>query len=329
VERPGIGIVGLGSIAQYHLRAFAALGGATLRSVMSRRRESVEGAVRQFGVERGFLDYDELLADPGTHAVVICTPSVMHFDMARAALEAGKHVLVEKPMAATTNEVRDLNALAAPRKRVLMAAMTARFTPQYLEAYHAIRRGEIGNVVQIVIRWLEAKTIGVNWEKKPVPVDPKTSCVLYHHGSHMIDAALWFADDTVLDLRVAGARRQALVDDLAVLIRTRKGVLITSVHSFNASERIHDVAIVGDRGVIRIEEYCRLTVNGRPVVETAWDEGLEHGVANQAREFVGAIREGREPIACAADIEPGMQALETGYSQLQELGLAAPDAESC
>ena len=157
---------------------------------MTRNRNSVERVMEKYGLEIGVQDYDELLSDENTDAVVICTPNDLHFSMTQKALNAGKHVLVEKPLAGNLQEASQLCRLARENQCLLMVAMTVRFTPQYSEAFKCIRNGEIGEVIQIAIRWLEQKSIGINWEKKPVPVDKTTSTILYHHGSHMLDAAL-------------------------------------------------------------------------------------------------------------------------------------------
>jgi len=317
-----VSVVGLGSIAEYHLRSFAKLPGVNLHAVMSRNQKSVDRAVSEYHVDKGFQDYNEMLSDPKTDAVVVCSPSDLHFEMARSALKAGKHVLVEKPLASNLKEARRLCRLADQCSRTLMVAMTARFTPQYLEAFHSIRGGRIGEIIQIVIRWFENKTIGVNWEKKQVPIDEKTSTVLYHHGSHMLDAALWFAGDELADIHVAGAKRQVLNDDVAVLMRTKKGIIITSVHSFNSSQEHHDVVVIGTKGVVEITGYEELKVNGQTRVKTTWDQGLEQGVNNQAAEFADSIRQNRPPVAAGRALLASFDALDRAYLQLQRQGLA-------
>lgn len=318
----GLAVVGLGSIAEYHLRVFSRHKAVRLTAVMSRKPDSLAHAKSRYGIAQGYRSYPELLADPAVEGVVLCTPNDLHFAMARAALRAGKHVLVEKPMAASLAEARVLCRLARVRQRTLMVAMTARFTPQYLQAYRGLQKGEIGDVLQIVIRWLERKTIGVNWEKKRVPIDPKTSTVLYHHGSHMLDAALWFLGDRVDHLCAFGGRHQVLNDDVTVVIRTRKGRLVTCVHSFNALTRLHDLVVLGTQGVIAIKGYERLDVNGRLRVSTSWQAGFEQGVHNQDHEFVDSICDDRAPISAGEELLASLEALERAYAQLRRQGVA-------
>ncbi|MBU4285472.1 MAG: Gfo/Idh/MocA family oxidoreductase, partial [Verrucomicrobia bacterium] len=124
-----IAIVGLGSIAEYHLRAFRKTEGCRLHAVMSRKRETVERVVKDYDVEQGYVRWEDVLTDADVEAVVLCTPNDTHYAMTVQALNAGKHVLVEKPLAGNVQEAEDLCRLAERCGRRLMVAMTARFTP--------------------------------------------------------------------------------------------------------------------------------------------------------------------------------------------------------
>lgn len=321
MRKLNLAVVGLGSIAEYHLRSFQKLPGANLRAVMSRNSNSMERVKNTYHVEKSFQDYGQLLGEKEVDALVLCTPNDLHFEMAKAALEAGKHVLVEKPLAGTLAEAKTLCQLAKKNKRTLMVAMTARFTPQYLSAFHILRKGEIGEIIQILIRWLETKTIGINWEKKPVPVDKRTSTVLYHHGSHMLDAALWFINEEPDIVRAVGSRRQVLNDDVAILVKTKKGKLISSVHSFNSPRKFHDLLVIGANGLLEINSYEKLFLNGDLKVQTTWQEGLNKGVDNQAVEFLESILEDRPPIAGGREVLASFKVLEKAYTQLERQGL--------
>ena len=316
-----IAIVGLGSIAEYHLRSFSNLPDVNLRAVMSRKKESVDRVMNKYGVEKGFRNYDELLADDKTNAIVLCTPNNLHFEMAKSALNAGKHVLVEKPVASSMEEAKELCHIAEKNKGILMVAMTARFTPQYLKSFHAIRKGEIGDIIQIIIRWFENKTIGINWEKKKVPVDKKTSTVLYQHGSHMLDASLWFINEQIEEVYAVGSKRQVLNDDVSILVKTKKGKIITSTHSFNSLQKIHDMVVLGTKGVIEIKGYEQMKVNGVLRVNTTWQEGFEQGVNAQSKEFIASIRDNKDPISSGKELLVSFNVLEKAYLQLKKQGL--------
>ena len=95
---------------------------------------------------RATVSYEDVLADPAVAAVAVATPAATHFDLARAALEAGKHVLVEKPMTLTVAEGEKLVALARESGLVLMCDHTYCYTPAVQRIRDLIRSGEIGEV---------------------------------------------------------------------------------------------------------------------------------------------------------------------------------------
>src|SRR5262249_28335183 len=109
----GVGIVGFGRIGAEHARWLA--GGGSLRAGAAADATGARLAMARAAGLRGFETIAEMLADREVRAVVISTPTAMHFEHARAALDAGKHVMVEKPMAMNLPESRDLVALARSR----------------------------------------------------------------------------------------------------------------------------------------------------------------------------------------------------------------------
>jgi predicted dehydrogenase len=95
------------------------------------------------------VDFDEVLADESVEAVVVATPVVTHFDLAKRALEAGKHVLVEKPPALTGAEVEELVATAEEQERVLMPGHLLLYHPGVIRLKELIESGELGEVLYI------------------------------------------------------------------------------------------------------------------------------------------------------------------------------------
>ena len=151
------GIVATGRIAHRVTRDLARLEGAELYAVSSRS----EGSVRAFAEEHGFAasyhdnpsgsGYRQLFEDPQVDVVYVATPHAQHFEVVRAALEAGKHVLCEKPFTINASEARELVQLAGERSLFLMEAVWTRFLPATRRALEIIRSGGIGTV-----RWVQA-----------------------------------------------------------------------------------------------------------------------------------------------------------------------------
>ncbi len=154
-----IGVVGLGFMGGTHLQAYRAVPSAQIVAVASsdaRKREGDLGAVSgNLDVAAEPLDLsgvarygtpEELFADPDLDAVDLCVPTYRHASLAIAALEAGKHVLVEKPMALSAAECDAMIAAAESAGKVLMVAQVIRFWPEYAAARSWIRAGRLGTI---------------------------------------------------------------------------------------------------------------------------------------------------------------------------------------
>ncbi|PYI68486.1 oxidoreductase [Arthrobacter livingstonensis] len=155
------GVVATGGIAKTVTADLALLEDAVLQAVSSRSDSSAAGFAHKFGFASYYYDggqdglgapgYVQLVHDPDVDVVYIATPHAQHYDIARAALEAGKHVLCEKALTITAAEARSLIDLARARKLFLMEAVWARFVPGFQRALEIIASGEIGEV-----KWVRA-----------------------------------------------------------------------------------------------------------------------------------------------------------------------------
>ena len=154
-----IGIVGLGFMGSTHLEAYQNVRGFELAAVSSSSRKKLDGDLSDVGgnLDRGggVLDFGaaaryrtaaELIADPSVEAVDLCTPTYLHKPLALQALAAGKHVLVEKPMALSKQDCYSMIEAARDAGRVLMVAQVLRFFPEYAMAREMVRQGAMGSV---------------------------------------------------------------------------------------------------------------------------------------------------------------------------------------
>jgi predicted dehydrogenase len=137
-------VIGTGTISRRFVPDLRSMPGTEVVAVFGRDRSKAGAFAAEHGIAAAFDDYEALLADPGIDAVYLATPFALHLPMARAALDAGKHVLVEKPMARTAGEVESLFALAAERGRFLMEAMWMKFNPGFREVLRLVGDGRIG-----------------------------------------------------------------------------------------------------------------------------------------------------------------------------------------
>ena len=137
-------IAGAGTISRSIVPDLQLLPGNHVEIIFSRNPANAASFAEQFGLDRWTDDFDSLVRDPGVDVVYLATPFATHAAMARQALLAGKHVVVEKPMALNADDVQDLFALAESQGLFLMEAMWMKFNPAFQHLFELLRSGIIG-----------------------------------------------------------------------------------------------------------------------------------------------------------------------------------------
>lgn len=148
------GIVGSGMIAGTHAKAIRAMEDGTLHSVFNHRPEGARRLADEFGI-RSFSSMDAFLADPELEIVSVCTPSGAHFDPALAAIRAGKHVIVEKPLEVTLERVNQLITEAKEHGVTVASVLNRRFTPAMDAFKRAVDAGRFGKITSAscYVKW--------------------------------------------------------------------------------------------------------------------------------------------------------------------------------
>ena len=167
----GIAIVGAGYWGPNLVRNFARCADFELRWVCDLDRQRAQAVLGPYSTVCVTSDLDEIIADPHVDAVAIATPAATHFDVAQDALRAGKHVMVEKPLAATYAQGRDLVAMAQDRQRVLMCDHTYCYTPAVIKIREILHSGQLGDLhffdsVRINLGLVQ-RDIDVLWDLAP------------------------------------------------------------------------------------------------------------------------------------------------------------------
>ncbi|TPD70986.1 Gfo/Idh/MocA family oxidoreductase [Stenotrophomonas maltophilia] len=203
MPKPGIAIVGTGMIGAVHRRA-ALLAGADIRGVAASSPQRARDVAQAWGVPRAYRDIEEVVADPQVQVVHVCTPNHLHRPMAQAALEAGKHVVCEKPLATTLEDARALAALATANALVATVPFIYRYHPVVREARARIAHGELGPLHLIHGSYLQDWLLDPasnNWR-----VDPAlggASRVFADIGSHWCDLVEWVSGERFTEVSAA------------------------------------------------------------------------------------------------------------------------------
>ena len=206
-------VVGTGFVGPHHVDAIRRGGYAEVVAIVGSDEERTRARARALGVERGTADLAGVLADPTIDVIHVCTPNRTHVEIASAALEAGRHVVVEKPIALEAAAGRRLAELARSRGRHAAVALTYRGYPMVRQARAMVAAGEIGEVRLVHGGYLQDWLAGEeawNWRIDPVAAGP--SRAVGDIGTHWFDTAEY----------VTGRRIEAVFADLATFIPVRR-----------------------------------------------------------------------------------------------------------
>lgn len=187
------GVISASGMAQAHMDAIV-FNRARLAAICDIDYEKARQVGAQYGVEDFYQDYRQLIARPDIDAVVVCTPDQLHPEMTVAALEAGKHVLCEKPMAMTVEECRAMIDASRRTGKKLMVGQVCRYAPGFVKAKELIDSGEIGELFFVESEYAHdySHISGAdNWRKDPV----RLRHPVLGGGCHAFDLLRWIAGD--------------------------------------------------------------------------------------------------------------------------------------
>jgi len=302
----GTGVIGVGRMGALFARLLTQLPQANLLGVADVDSERAQAVAAATGTTP-FTDYQELLALEGLEAVVITTPDQLHHAPAMAALDAGKHILMEKPLTMDVAEGEEIVAAAREAGLCLMVAHCLRFDPRYIQAHNAVREGAIGEVVTCYAR----RNIYFDEGRK---IAQRTSLPFYL-GVHDIDILHWITGNRVVKVRAYGSRR--LMEDLGMddavqsLLEFHDGsigcVEQAWVFPRNSGPRQSPVLeIVGTAGFIHVNPY-QVGVSIHQAGEASYPDStymfdpLVHGrvvgvYEAEAVHFLECVTTGQEPV---------------------------------
>src|SRR5688572_23249817 len=188
----GFGFIGADAIAGFHARAVAAANGGRLVGVASRRRFSAEDFAREHGIGFATDDVNQLLRQPGLDAVCITTPSALHLEPALAAIRAGKHLMIEKPIDSTvegTDHILDTAAKAGVR---VGSIFQARFGDAARQLKSAADAGRFGRMVlaSCYVKWNRTPEYYSGWKGR---LAEDGGGALINQAIHGVDLLQWFA----------------------------------------------------------------------------------------------------------------------------------------
>ena len=218
------GIIGMGGIGPAHYEALCRVGGVGVTSIAEIDRERVDACAEKYGIANAYTDYRALIDDREVEVVHIASPNHVHYEQVKAALEAGKHVVCEKPLAVNPIQTAELVSLAKEKKLVNEVNFNHRFFPLVFHAREMIRRNELGPITLIRAYALGdfMLSLSVNypnhWRTKPETVGSSKTMSVY--GGHCLDLIQF----------VSGLQIKEVFADLGYVDPTKSGDLEDSIN---------------------------------------------------------------------------------------------------
>jgi 2-hydroxy-4-carboxymuconate semialdehyde hemiacetal dehydrogenase len=306
-------LAGAGAFGLKHLDAIGAIDGAEVVGLVGRRLEPTEEVARKHGVPMATTDLAEALALPGVDAAILCTPTQLHAEQAIQCMRAGKHVQVEIPVADSLADAESVARVQRETGLVCMVGHTRRFNPSHQWIRGRIRAGEL-RIQQMDVQTYFFRRTNTNALGQP---RSWTDHLLWHHAAHTVDLFQYQTGDAVTVAHaVEGPRHPELgiAMDMSVQLKTRHGALCTLSLSFNNEGPLGTFfRYICDNGTY-IARYDDLITGRDEKIDVSAVDVSTNGIELQDREFLAAIREGREPNASVGQVLPCYQVLH----QLEE-----------
>ena len=271
----GIGILGFGGFAMFAAQQFAQVPGAALRCIAETHREASLACAARFGladVKRA----DAMFAMPDVNLVYIATPPFLHHEQARDALRAGKHVIVEKPLAVTMEQANELVAIARDRRLLLVTNLMQRYNPLFGQVKALVDSKVLGEVLHGTFEnYACDEGLGPDhwfWDPK------KSGGIFIEHGVHFFDMfAGWLGSGRV---ESAGRvlRPGSGIEEQVYCTARYRDVPVNFYHGFTQAGRMdrQELRLLFERGDVTLREW----IPTQAVVRTALDEAATRTLAS-------------------------------------------------
>lgn len=329
-----LGLIGCGGQGGYLSEAAAVSGRCELIACADLDAERARSFATQFGYAEWSANAAEMLDDADVEAVIVATSHDQLHPAAHQVLRAGKHALVEKPMALSAEACRELVAAARECDLRLMVGYTLRFLPERLEMRRLLEAGAVGEVTHVLAGQLIGSMGGWLAERE------RGGGPLFYVGSHALDFLLWMAGEPVESVHAEINRPdpESVETDASISLRFEGGVLGQLLTSQRMGGRYGWCDVIGTAGRLRAEwESDELYVESRALPEyanptrvtvpqTAHHPNLPpeasarlsgfryvRSWAAEITEFANAIREGRDPSVSGEDAVRALEIIDAAF----------------
>ena len=289
-----VALAGAGAFGTKHLDGIKNIDNVEVISLVGRELEKTKEIAQKYGIAHVSTQLEDSLKLAEVDAVILCTPTQMHAEQARACMNAGKHVQVEIPMADSLKDAQSLVDLQKKTGLVAMVGHTRRFNPSHQYVHQKIKSGAF-NIQQMDVQTYFFRRTNMNALGQP---RSWTDHLLWHHAAHTVDLFAYQAGSTIVKANaVQGPIHPTLgiAMDMSIQLKAANGAICTLSLSFNNDGPLGTFfRYIGDTGTY-IARYDDLFTGKEEAVDVSKVDVSMNGIELQDREFFSAIKEGREP----------------------------------
>ena len=302
-------MAGQGAFGVKHLEAIQKIPGIEVVTLAGGSAESTAEVAKKFNIPHWSLDLAECLARPGVEAAILTTPTQMHAKQGEQCMRAGKHVMIEIPMADNLADSERLVRVQKETGLVAMAGHTRRFNPSHQWIHKRIQAGEL-KVLQMDVQTYFFRRTNMNALGKP---RSWTDHLLWHHACHTVDLFQYQTGETASQcfaLQGPIHPNLKIAMDMSIGLKVPSGAICTLSLSFNNDGPLGTFfRYICDNGTY-IARYDELVDGKGNAIDVSKVDVSMNGIELQDREFFAAIRGKREPNASVAQCLPAMRTLD-------------------
>ncbi len=331
-----VGVVGCGYWGPNLVRNFRSLPGCELTTMCDISPERLKHLKAVYPEVKGEMSYEQMLSDGSVDAVAVATSVRMHFPMAKAALEAGKHTLIEKPMASSAGQCEELIEIAKQNGLVLMVGHTFLYSPAVKKIKEIVDRGDLGQIRYICARRLNLglyqKDINVAWDLAPHDIsiilhllkefpesvncsgsahvtpgieDVTSMCLRFGHDRSAIIHSSWLDPRKVREMTIVGSKRMVVYDDVAQQEKIRIfDARVERPPHYDTFAEFHYAYHYGDTYAPYLKQ--------------------EEPLKSECQHFIDCIQESKTPLSCGIRGLELVKILEASSASLKEGGSRIP-----
>ncbi len=317
-----VGIVGLGWVSQvFHLPILSKFEEVEIVSLCDRDKSRAQLIGQRYAAARVYTDYAQMLKTEDLDAVIVCTSTDAHLPVTLAALEAGKDVFVEKPIARRYAEAVQMAEKAKETKRHLMVGMNNRFRPDTMVLKSFVEKGELGKIFYVKAGWLKKLSTTNPWITHK---DKSGGGVLLDLGIVLLDLALWmtgFPPVVRVSAKMYMHKTKSVEDSCIIFVELKYGIVIAieASWSFHAADDYFFCDFMGSEGSatinpLRINKMLHGNlVNVTPAKIESPSNLYKKSYENELRHFVHAALGLHQVISTADEAVSRMKIVDAIY----------------